>query len=234
VPELARYLTPDPLGIEGGVLPYSYPTDPISEADPLGLAWTVISCADVRAHEAANKTQNYTRISKNPNVQKAFENHDQAARDSNRWSKPTEECDAKKLHEQCINHLAKKRKAEGTWSDRRADRGMRKAPQTPGTNPPRAGRNRPDWQGTSASNVRHYCEIDNPSYVRMRGHIARTCANDPNGMIELFAIPKKKKKRASMDEKCGMAGEPMKFADFERDYIKPTRAQTYARRFYSQ
>jgi hypothetical protein len=68
----------------------------------------------------------------------------------------------------------------------------------------------------------------------MRGHIARTCKNDPNGVIELYAIPKKKKKRATMDEKCGMDGEPMDFADFERDYIKPSRPNTYATRFHNQ
>jgi RHS repeat-associated protein len=233
MPEFGRYTTADPIGLEGGVLPYSYPLDPISGIDPLGLAWTVISCADLSS-KAANPAD-YSRTSKNPAVQKAFDNYDQNARDTNRWSEPTDKCKGKTLHEDCINHLAKKRRNDQQWRDRRADRGMRSAPNPPGGKPPRAGRNRPDWQGTARStNVRTYVEIDNSPYTRMRGHIARTCKNDPNGVIELYAIPKKKKKRATMDEKCGMDGEPMDFADFERDYIKPSRPNTYATRFHNQ
>ena len=37
-PELGRYTTPDPMGLEGGLNPYLYAdADPLSKADPLGL-----------------------------------------------------------------------------------------------------------------------------------------------------------------------------------------------------
>jgi RHS repeat-associated protein len=37
-PESARFVSPDPLGIAGGGNAFVYPTDPITLADPLGLA----------------------------------------------------------------------------------------------------------------------------------------------------------------------------------------------------
>ncbi|MEZ4469849.1 MAG: RHS repeat-associated core domain-containing protein [bacterium] len=36
-PTAGRFLTPDPLGLEGGDNAYGYPTDPVRLADPLGL-----------------------------------------------------------------------------------------------------------------------------------------------------------------------------------------------------
>jgi RHS repeat-associated protein len=36
--EIGRYLTPDPMGIFGGLDPYRYVTDPVNAYDPLGLA----------------------------------------------------------------------------------------------------------------------------------------------------------------------------------------------------
>ncbi|TDB43185.1 hypothetical protein C5467_23585 [Photorhabdus khanii subsp. guanajuatensis] len=36
-PETGQYLTPDPLGLAGGVSPYSYVHNPVSWVDPLGL-----------------------------------------------------------------------------------------------------------------------------------------------------------------------------------------------------
>lgn len=37
-PEAARYISPDPLGMAGGISPYGYVHDPLSWIDPLGLA----------------------------------------------------------------------------------------------------------------------------------------------------------------------------------------------------
>ncbi|TDB41262.1 sugar-binding protein, partial [Photorhabdus khanii subsp. guanajuatensis] len=37
-PETGQYLSPDPLGLAGGVNPYGYVHDPVSWIDPLGLA----------------------------------------------------------------------------------------------------------------------------------------------------------------------------------------------------
>lgn len=37
-PETGTYLSRDPLGLRGGLRPYAYPADPVSTADPLGLA----------------------------------------------------------------------------------------------------------------------------------------------------------------------------------------------------
>ncbi|TDB42669.1 hypothetical protein C5467_23640 [Photorhabdus khanii subsp. guanajuatensis] len=37
-PETGQYLLPDPLGLAGGVNPYSYVPNPVSWIDPLGLA----------------------------------------------------------------------------------------------------------------------------------------------------------------------------------------------------
>ena len=36
-PRQGRYITQDPIGLEGGVNGYAYPTDPVSYVDPLGL-----------------------------------------------------------------------------------------------------------------------------------------------------------------------------------------------------
>ncbi|MEZ4475715.1 MAG: RHS repeat-associated core domain-containing protein, partial [bacterium] len=36
-PQAARFISPDPLGIQGGPNAYGYPTDPVAWADPLGL-----------------------------------------------------------------------------------------------------------------------------------------------------------------------------------------------------
>jgi RHS repeat-associated protein len=36
-PELGCFISPDPIGLEGGLALYAYPTDPLSEIDPLGL-----------------------------------------------------------------------------------------------------------------------------------------------------------------------------------------------------
>lgn len=37
-PETGRYLTPDPIGLAGGMLPYAYAGDPLTMVDPLGLS----------------------------------------------------------------------------------------------------------------------------------------------------------------------------------------------------
>lgn len=37
-PETGRYLTPDPIGLAGGMLPYAYTGDPLTMVDPLGLS----------------------------------------------------------------------------------------------------------------------------------------------------------------------------------------------------
>ena len=36
-PGLGRYITQDPIGLEGGLNPYQYPLNPVTEVDPLGL-----------------------------------------------------------------------------------------------------------------------------------------------------------------------------------------------------
>lgn len=38
-PRAARFVTPDPVGLDGGPGGYGYPVDPIAWADPLGLVW---------------------------------------------------------------------------------------------------------------------------------------------------------------------------------------------------
>ncbi|WP_353622035.1 RHS repeat-associated core domain-containing protein, partial [Citrobacter sp. Cpo100] len=42
-PGLGRYNTQDPIGLRGGLNPYTYPLNPVTEVDPLGLiVWMVI------------------------------------------------------------------------------------------------------------------------------------------------------------------------------------------------
>ncbi|SQJ44391.1 core protein [Salmonella enterica] len=36
-PEQGRYISQDPIGLHGGLNPYTYPLNPVTEIDPLGL-----------------------------------------------------------------------------------------------------------------------------------------------------------------------------------------------------
>ncbi|NUP08055.1 MAG: RHS repeat protein [Polyangiaceae bacterium] len=38
-PDTAQFISPDPIGLRGGFQLYAFPTDPINQCDPLGLAW---------------------------------------------------------------------------------------------------------------------------------------------------------------------------------------------------
>ncbi|MBT1729024.1 RHS repeat-associated core domain-containing protein [Enterobacter quasimori] len=40
-PEQGRYITQDPIGLDGGLNPYQYPLNPVTEVDPLGL-WAFV------------------------------------------------------------------------------------------------------------------------------------------------------------------------------------------------
>jgi RHS repeat-associated protein len=41
-PETGHYLTPDPIGIDGGLNAYAYCSDPLNVVDPLGLTITTL------------------------------------------------------------------------------------------------------------------------------------------------------------------------------------------------
>jgi RHS repeat-associated protein len=43
----ARFVSPDPLGLDGGSNGYGYPTDPVAWADPLGLTGTTANPSDI-------------------------------------------------------------------------------------------------------------------------------------------------------------------------------------------
>lgn len=55
-PEAGLYLSPDPLGLSGGMRPYAYCGDPLTFADPLGLA----ACGSGRAFHSWNEFQKAT------------------------------------------------------------------------------------------------------------------------------------------------------------------------------
>ena len=48
-PDIGRFVTPDPLGLTGGVNPYQYGPNPVGWIDPLGLARTPAQCAADKA-----------------------------------------------------------------------------------------------------------------------------------------------------------------------------------------
>ncbi|WP_281242620.1 RHS repeat-associated core domain-containing protein [Austwickia chelonae] len=49
---LGGFVSPDPIGVEGGVNPYAGAPNPLTWADPLGLAWCFRAALDT----AQNKT----------------------------------------------------------------------------------------------------------------------------------------------------------------------------------
>src|SRR5262249_33609821 len=55
-PETGRYLPPDPLGIDGGLNAYSYPSAPLNLIDPLGLSITVLQKMGPNTPQVRKKT----------------------------------------------------------------------------------------------------------------------------------------------------------------------------------
>jgi RHS repeat-associated protein len=169
-PRTGRFITPDPIGINGGSLNlYLYGTNPLTEIDPYGLASTTIQCSS------------YCNTNPSPPCQPRLRSPaTQPTPNIPDFCKPS--CGTS-IHNDCINlalDMARK-------LDPNARRDQSQAVTGP-QGSPISGRNRPDI-AFSNNGAPCFIEFDNHPYSRVNQHAADLCGNAPNAVVLLVCIP---------------------------------------------
>jgi len=166
-PDSGRYLTPDPIGINGGLNAYAYAADPVNMVDPLGLTITTLNPGQkpqVRKKECP------------PNPGEPKPRTGPAPQSS--------ACPASRgasIHNDCIKQMEKEAQAAGkeTRTDAVMSHGKNK-------------QNRPDltmFDSLNEANSSVFCEWDYSPARRARNHIRDICRNHPGATIYLIKLP---------------------------------------------
>jgi RHS repeat-associated protein len=160
-PETGRFVTPDPIGINGGLLNlYMYAPNPLGYIDPLGLAPPPVDCSKHCATNPCKPTKQST------NVPNQIPGQCNPSRGSS-------------IHNACINQaLAKARAID---PDARRDQG-----QVAGAG---IGSNRPDLSFKPPGGPQTFVEFDNPPFSRVGQHVSDICGNNPSAQVFLVSIP---------------------------------------------
>jgi RHS repeat-associated protein len=192
--ELGRFLTPDPVGLNGGSLNlYQYAPNPLNFIDPLGLAVTTVQCSSYCSSTPAP----------NPPCAPRQPNSARPPRDRKTTNCPAGNHDS--IHNLCINKVWNSKTATVDADARRDQRQV-----IGGTGGTSVGLNRPDIQFTPPGGPPTFVEFDNYPYSRQPEHLADICGNQPNAVVDLVQIPRGMTKQSlataghPTDAECGL------------------------------
>ena len=182
-PAVGRYLSPDPLGLAGGINPYQYGPDPVNTIDPLGLAPLVMPPSLTSSATFSHTTLPCTPTPAAPPGCGPSNPPASATPNQGRGcgTAPNLRGGGGVPHNTALDEIDKANGLSTSHQDFRVNQQQVTAGSV------RVGRNRPDMQVTMGGQ-RNYVEADTPPATRAGCHAHQICNNDPAGVIHLVTL----------------------------------------------